>query len=272
MIRIPLLLPSLFLLLSSTPCFGQGGGQRCVFRIGLLSYSRNIDSAWLSPAHLQGVTLEKKANSGAPSSRRAEGELKLSRANMSTSWLHANVINNQLVFYESLPIQGAELPPIVAQAKFGGSVPKLAYLLMVPTPDEDVPYRVLVVDAGTSALPPASHLVVNLTKASVRGFLGERGFKALPGTRHLIPSIKNTNPRGYFRVYLDHGSDESKWKRIALTQWKADPSAQRICMVYQDGPRVAIRTFNQFVKGIEGPDMPDDTREPIKGPDQPNDQ
>ena len=125
MIRIPLLLLSLvFLFSSASSCFGQGG-QRCVFRIGLLSYSRNIDSGWLAPTHLQGVKLVKKATSGAPTSRRAEGELKLSRANMSTSWLHANVLNNQLVFYESLPIEGAELPPIVAQAKFNGSVPKL---------------------------------------------------------------------------------------------------------------------------------------------------
>ena len=264
------------------------------FRIVCLQQLPDMGEVWAHPIHLQGMAVNPPGakpgesepgarvnRAGEPEPVPAAGALDLPQRNLSP-WLRARPLNGVLQFFERAPVEdpvepapeGTPPPPAprpLARVVLPNPSPRELYLVFSPAEGQDGKpfYQVAVIDASRRAFPASTHLLLNLSSRPVRGRFGLQQFEVHPGARAQVPEIKKTNERGYFEVQLMQAvaknSDSTiRWDRLAWTQWKADPTSRRLCLVYDDQRRrrPAIRTFNEALMAREVEALPIDPRKP----------
>lgn len=119
---------------------------------------------------------------------------------------------------------------VVAEGKSPGGARQLA--VFFPSGNEDMPYRVSILDEGEAAFPMGSTLIFNLTPTDARFTIGERS-KEIPTGKIAtvgLPAKVNALNQATVRVHLKN--QEGSWQAVSSTLWQATDAMRGLALAY----------------------------------------
>ena len=107
--------------------------------------------------------------------------------------------------------------------------------------------NIQVIDFQQQKVPFGCYLIINTTKASLRGAIGGQAIRILPnrstGSHVLVDGKKLANKKGLYRVDLQWKTNQS-WRPLVRTNWRYDPESRGLSFVVVEPVTKRLRLMN----------------------------
>jgi hypothetical protein len=104
--------------------------------------------------------------------------------------------------------------------------------IFLPSGDDEIPYRLTVIDETEERFPMGSTLIYNLTPTKVRFTIGEHRKELESGVIALVPLPTRTNERSQATVRVSLADRNGAWVPVSSTVWKVSRKMRTLALAF----------------------------------------